>query len=173
MNIRNYRGYYPYWDLYNDMNSGWIYGYLHKDSDGNYCVQPEDKLNESYEVIEESIGQATGLFDKKGKEVFEKDIILWGDKKAREKGTAIYAIIQYRSGCFGIFDGERFHEFYHYAASKWGKEEITDDMWDELPISEYFRACIEVVGNCHENKDLLNKILTGKNTNINYDMSRE
>jgi hypothetical protein len=108
-----------------------------------------------YTVEPSTVGLCSNLPDKNGRKIFSGDIILWGDRIARERGTAVYAVVEFRSGCFGITEGGRFHEFWHYAADKWDYKEITDDMWGEMPIEKYFRACFEIVGNKWDNADLL------------------
>lgn len=111
--------------------------------------------NITHKVAHDTVGQYTGLCDKNGKRIFEGDIILWGDRIARERKTALHVVVEFRSGCFGILDGKHFHEFWQYYAEKWCACEITDDMWGELPISEYFRACFEVIGNIHDTPEML------------------
>jgi uncharacterized phage protein (TIGR01671 family) len=109
------------------------------------------------EVIPETVGQFTGLPDKNGTKNFEGDVLLWGDKTAIGRNGGTKVVVEFRSGAFGIFDGKTFNEFWHYASDKWDGQPITDDMWGELDIAQYFRACFEVIGNIHDNPELLER----------------
>jgi uncharacterized phage protein (TIGR01671 family) len=144
-------------------NGEWVEGTYFQGNEWNLIITAmrstdfmhEYTTMEAYEVIPETVGQYTGLCDKNGTKIFEGDIILWGDRTARTEGTAINVVAEFRSGCFGISDGKHFHEFWNYIARKWDDSKITDDMWGELPIEKYFRACFEVIGNRWDNPELL------------------
>jgi uncharacterized phage protein (TIGR01671 family) len=143
----------------------WVYGYYfieERDIEDGIIWRDIPQIQQRYgdhfqyfDVDPATVGQYTGLKDKNGREIYEGDNILWGDKTACGKGTAIRVVVEYKGGCFGVNDGKHFHEFYHYNSTKWDEGEITDDMWGELPIEKYFRACFEVIGNIHDNPELL------------------
>jgi uncharacterized phage protein (TIGR01671 family) len=140
-------------------NGEWVYGYYWSNDLGNHFIKVTKDENGfclyDVEVDPATVGQCTGLNDKNGREIYEGDNILWGDKTARGKGTAIRVVVEYKGGCFGVNDGKHFHEFYHYSSTKWDEGEITDDIWGELPIEKYFKACFEVIDNIHDNPELL------------------
>jgi uncharacterized phage protein (TIGR01671 family) len=121
----------------------WVYGhyfqiYPYKDFSGNllkdkpthYIITQEiDPCTDS--VIPETIGQFTGLHDRKEKEIYEGDIIRvkYRDKPAYQTNIGV---VTFEFGSFILNDST----LYSY--------------------KEY--EVFEVIGNIHDNKDLLTKI---------------
>lgn len=100
-------------------NGEWVYGYYATQSN-HACFQSELKYTSfilkdefmdwglgglaEYEVIPESVGQFTGLTDKKGKKIFEGDIVRY-ETIDRNGYDGIYKVVfEDRNGCgyFGI-----------------------------------------------------------------------
>ena len=90
--IREYRG-------KDKLTNEWVYGYIDQVYDTVYIVSHEYNTVEgdytkTYEVIPETVGQATGINDNEGTEIFEGDII-----KVAERYTGV---IIYKSGCWYV-----------------------------------------------------------------------
>ena len=79
-----------------------------------------------YKVDPETVGQFTGMTDKKGKKLFEGDVYSMGEK------NILYVVIFDKSQFIGKQVGNR-----------------------SLAGLEYWKSDIEIIGNIHDNKELL------------------
>ena len=99
---------------FNKKRGIWLYGNYILNR-GAHFIAPQEfadgKTWEDYEVEEESIGQFTGLTDKNGKEIYEGDIVQWGDTEHKIK-----QVVEFRNGAFGyVYD--TIGSFVPYAAN--------------------------------------------------------
>ena len=135
-------------------NKEWIEGDLVLDSEGKphivdnkYAVywkgEPIFVCEDECEVIPETVGQYTGLTDKNGKKVFEGDIVKCTDTTYDYSFTAVVI--------FGNPNGEYNWGFQLKRIS--GASANTDILlWFDM---DDVGACAEVIGNIHDNKELL------------------
>ena len=114
----------------------WFYGDLVHSADKKrtaILVNDKDSYDEC-EVDPETVGQFTGLCDCNGKEIFEGDILKW------EKDGLMYVVKFW----YGMF----------YASVK----ECNEDILGGFPLhalTEYEDRKCEIVGNIHDNPELL------------------
>ena len=90
-------------------------------------------LGKRAKVIPKTIGQYTGLTDKNGKKIFEGDIVDCWSEGVNAQGT----VQQRRDGLWIIYPA-------------WQKR----IMWSLCP-DEYSNTTVEVIGNIHDNPELL------------------
>ena len=115
------------------LNTGkWFFGNLFdKDTKGRTHIGTTDC--ECFNIDPETVGQCIGISDKHGIEIFEDDIVKYFEPNSKTWHTRIVRW-DWRFAGFGLFDKE----------SEWCKES------DWLKIKD-----IEVIGNIHDNKELL------------------
>ena len=113
----------------------WFYGYYVKNKEGDSFIRSTGNF-ETYWVLEETLGQFTGLHDKNGKEIYEGDVVSWS---AWKLGSC------YEKSC------KKKVNIVEWSSNK-GKWFIGNDLWDLGIYSD-----IEVIGNIHENPEILEK----------------
>lgn len=123
-------------------NGEYVYGsYCHaekfdRSGEEHYIIEYEAN-GRSYEVIPETIGQYTGLTDKNGKNIFEGDIC-----KFREwsKGDMCWV-------------GKVHYEYQQFVISGNPNKECESPF--TLVMSRFVPENIEIIGNIHDNPELL------------------
>lgn len=93
---------------------------------------------QNFEVIPETVGQFTGLKDCNGKKIFEGDIVKCFDITRHRENEAISKIV--------FFDGAwLLHESEDYGVYLYNYKQIENGL-----------LYIEIIGNIHDNPELLN-----------------
>ena len=120
-----------------DFLGRWHYGFLHLATGANTLMIQIDSFD-SFGVIHDTVGQFTGLTDKNGKEIYEGDILVFGENGY--KGHPLLVI--FKHGSFGYtYIEDWFHSFA-------GNTNLTFN-----PLNTDIR--FEVIGNIHDNHELL------------------
>lgn len=120
-----------------DYNNKWRYGDLvqEKWGQGKAIMIKKDKT--AWSILEETIGQYTGLKDKNGKEIYEGDIIfIKGETKLLDiKGKVEYS-----------------NTFAQFIITNTGSV-----VNETEPLGDYEEEDIEKIGNVYDNPELLEK----------------
>jgi uncharacterized phage protein (TIGR01671 family) len=109
---------------------GWVYGYFYHDQvniGGDMCQDVwiiKDECDQEFRVLEETVGQYTGLHDKNGKEMYDGDIVKHDSLPNAKSGYPL-----------------KFGECRWYIEAKM----YTDNVW----LSNYSGRHSEVVGNIY------------------------
>lgn len=112
------------------VKKGWLYGSLALYSDNKYVILPNKDWADGDEVDENTIGQFTGLHDKKQKPIYEGDIVL----QQGYNGKKIPMVVKFECGAFIVG--------YHEGSSTKRRPMLLNSQ-------------CEVIGNVFDNRDLL------------------
>ena len=119
-----------------EINTGeWVYGFYTQGSwidpnTGKETVRHIIHADFLYDVVQDTIGQFTGLKDKNGKEIYEGDIL-----EVNYVDEASYLEVRFVRGVFAfLWDG---------------------DLNDEFPCNAPTHEWAMVVGNIHDNPEMI------------------
>lgn len=100
-----------------DLHGDWHYGLL-SIVNGTHYISNSYGSPLAFEVRPDSVGQATGLFDLGGHEIYEGNVVehRWHDD---EKLLHYKTTVVYRKGAFGYvnYEGENYEDFIAYVAN--------------------------------------------------------
>ena len=132
-----------------DYNNKWRYGDLvqEKWGQGKAIMIKKDKT--AWSVLEETIGQYTGLKDKNEKEIYEGDIVTGTDYPFINAGKQNYVGIV-------VFYDDVASFGYEYKCVRKDKRGISNGINNEFEANENL-ICedLEVIGNIYDNPELL------------------
>ena len=113
----------------------WVYGDLLQFSIGDMCIceNRNDFEKDKYGVIPETVGQYTGLTDKNDKRIFEGDVVKAYDETYDNGFAEVKGKLFFNCGSFDI--------------------DVEDVGY--IPLYSYGTENIEVIGNIHDNPELL------------------
>ena len=138
-------------------NGEWVIGGIIKVFHPNYDCENEEEFlsqkpncycicakNKDFFVEQASIGQYTGLTDKNGNKIFEGDIV-----KNNRKEISVVTYGRHNIGCCGCcYDSHDSVGF--YLKDEFGHAESDEDVWTD----------VEIIGNIHDNPELLESEVT-------------
>lgn len=138
-----------------DIKGNWYEGLLaHHIAKDEWYISNKAGISTAYQVRPETIGQYTGLTDKNGVKIYERDIITfedvcceggsgyeYPDEWAVEAMNRAEIIIRNGCVCFGeeLFETSAYEDIHFYYPN----------------LNEWFAECAEVIGNIYDNSDLL------------------
>ena len=124
------------------VDGNWVYGGVCHGT-GDFSIiygnldEERERPTEKWVVYTDTVGQFTGRKDKNGKKIFEGDV-------CRFYGTDGYA---------------DYVVFWDDTASQWTVRQI--DLGAKDVLDSYFAECCEIIGNIHDNPELLGGVDDG------------
>lgn len=130
-------------------NGEWVYGDRITEPYGVVIQYYKDNKRIKAAVIPETIGEWTGLCDKNGVKISEDDIVEYNDGFYYFKGKVVF-----ECGAFGIACEDVIPLDLEYACNNDNFISLWELIWNSESLdSEY--VGVEVIGNIHDNPELL------------------
>lgn len=133
-------------------NGEWVYGDLLQPTELCYIYEISDCESidgTRYEVIPETIGQFTGLYDNTKKEIYENDIVTGIEYPFIDEGKQNYIGIV-------MFYDDVAQFGYEYKCIRKDKREISNGINNEFEANEdLICETLEIIGNITDNPELL------------------
>ena len=121
-------------------NGEWVRGNLFvSETDGRTYILAGSRLfTIEWEVDQETVGQFTGLTDKNGKRIFEGDVVIYDNSPYNAYCEPQKGVIAWRNGSLSF-------KYIPWASV----------MYRPLCSDDFFAAKCDVIGNIHDNHELL------------------
>ena len=124
-------------------NGEWVEGDIHKNAEFSKAhIHPSGERVMSFEIIPETVGQYTGLLDKKGKKIFEGDIV----HAVYQVGYVGCKNVDYGIGVVKYCDS-------YYGGASYEIDIIGDS--GSRAFTASLENGVEVIGNIHDNPELI------------------
>ncbi len=131
---------------YNRKNNEWLHGFYLQNRGAHFVCPDEfatNKCFDDYQVDPETVGQFTGIVDKNDKEIYEGDIV-----KTQFSKDPLGHVVWHNNGYFCICTSDE--------RMKYGEDFTTIGQFVQDQI-DGDRIKIDVIGNIHDNPELISK----------------
>ena len=119
------------------VESKWVYGGICQFNEDRSIIYQTEPEFQKYSVYTDTVGQYTGLIDKNGRKIFEGDIV----RRFNRNGQEIMSyVVEWYSDC-GMFVLDC----------------IDFDMEFDTDFTVFYGDEFEIVGNIHDNPELVRK----------------
>ncbi len=131
---------------YNRKNKEWLYGFYLQNRGAHFVCPDEFAVNKSwddYEIDPATLGQFTGLHDKNDREIYEGDVVKFENRNTLPN---VGVVTYWEDDCMFVCD------------SGVGVFELEKRYVTGEHLSEYRYNSYVVIGNIHDNPELVTKL---------------